>query len=128
MGNRLAYANLPGKINPFLRVIFPIKDLFLSNEKNIYFRSNLKKFLIVCMAQTGCASTTVIVPTRKDTFTISREDNSPAASLGTMKAATFKDFGAHCAGQGKNVNAISETNTPRSFGQFPQTTLHFTCI
>lgn len=88
----------------------------------------LTKFLILCVALAGCASTTGIVPTGKDTFMISREDNSPAASLGTIKAATFKEAGAHCAGQGKNVKAISETDTPRSFGQFPQTTLHFTCV
>lgn len=75
----------------------------------------------------GCASSTGIVPTGKDTFTISREDNGPSASLGAIKAATFKEAGAHCAAQGKAVKIISESDTPRSFGQFPQTTLHFTC-
>ncbi len=75
----------------------------------------------------GCASTTGIVPTGKDTFMISREDNGPTASLGAIKASTFKEAGAYCAAQSKNVKAISETDIPRSFGQFPQTTLHFTC-
>ena len=88
----------------------------------------MKRILITCAVLSGCASTTGIVPTGKDTFMISREDNSPAASLGTIKAATFKEAGAHCAGQGKNVKAVSETDTPRSLGQFPQTTLHFTCV
>lgn len=88
----------------------------------------MKRILITCAVLSGCASTTGIVATGKDTFMISREDNSPAASLGTIKAATFKEAGAHCAGQGKNVKAVSETDTPRSFGQFPQTTLHFTCV
>jgi len=87
----------------------------------------LKKILVICTVLAGCASTTGIVPTGKDTFMISREDNSPAASLGTIKAASFKEAGAHCAAQGKNVKAISESDTPRSLGQFPQTTLHFTC-
>jgi hypothetical protein len=98
-----------------------MKRLFIS-------RALFTKFLFLCAALAGCAFTTGIVPTGKDTFMISREDNSPTASLGTIKAATFKEAGAHCAGQGKNVKAISETDTPRSFGQFPQSTLHFTCV
>jgi len=57
---------------------------------------------------------------------IARENNGLAASLGTVKAATSKEAGAYCAAQGKNVKTISETDTPRSLGQFPQTTLHFT--
>jgi len=85
-------------------------------------------FLIISIMLSGCASTTGIIPTGKNTFMISREDNSPAASLGAIKAATFKEAGVHCSAQGKNVKAISESDTPRSLGQFPQTTLQFTCV
>lgn len=84
--------------------------------------------LITLLALAGCASTTGIVPTGQNTFMIAREDNGPAASLGTIKAATFKEAGGYCVAQGKNVKTISESDTPRSLGQFPQTTLHFTCI
>lgn len=59
---------------------------------------------------------------------IAREDNGPAASLGSIKAATFKDAAAFCAGQGKSIQTIKEQDTPRSFGQFPQTNLQFTCV
>jgi len=75
----------------------------------------------------GCASTTGVVATGKDTFMISREDNGPASSLGAVKATTYKEAGAYCMSQGKAMKMISEADTPRSFGQFPQTTLHFTC-
>jgi hypothetical protein len=68
----------------------------------------------------GCVSATGIVPTCKDSFMISREDNGPAASLGAIKSATLKAARARCAGQGKSVKARSETNTPRSFGQLPK--------
>jgi len=88
----------------------------------------LKRFFVFCAVLAGCASTTGIVPTGKDTFMISREDNGPAASLGKIKAAAFKEANAHCGSQGKNVKVVGETDTPRSFGQFPQTTLHFTCV
>lgn len=76
----------------------------------------------------GCASTTGVISTGSNQYMVSREDNGPTASLGQLKAATMKDAGAHCAGQGKTMQILRETDTPRSLGQFPQTTLHFTCI
>ena len=59
---------------------------------------------------------------------IAREDNSPAASLGNIKAQAFKEAAAFCTGKGRSLKTISESDTPRSLGQFPQTTLHFTCV
>lgn len=83
---------------------------------------------MVVLLLTGCASTTGVVPTGKDTYMIAREDNSPAASLGAIKSATFKEAGTFCAGKGKTMQVTKESDTPRSFGQFPQTTLQFTCV
>jgi len=76
----------------------------------------------------GCASTTGVISTGSNQYMVSREDNGPAASLGALKAATMKDAGAHCTGQGKTMQILRETDTPRSLGQFPQTTLHFACV
>jgi hypothetical protein len=64
----------------------------------------------------------------KDTYMIAREDNSPTASLGAIKAATFKDAASFCSGQGKTMQVVKESDTPRSLGQFPQTTLEFSCV
>ena len=88
----------------------------------------LKKSIFVILLLTGCASTTGVVPTGKDAYMIAREDNSPAASLGIIKAATFKEARAFCAGQGRAMQITKESDTPRSLGQFPQTTLHFSCV
>lgn len=76
----------------------------------------------------GCASTTGVIPTGSDSYMIAREDNTPAASLGNIKAQAFKDAAAFCAGRGRSLKTISASDTPRSLGQFPQTTLHFTCV
>lgn len=57
-----------------------------------------------------------------------REDNGPAASLGALKAATFKEARAFFAGQAKTMQVTKESETPRSLGQFPQSTLQFQCI
>ncbi|QJE00481.1 hypothetical protein HH212_11000 [Massilia forsythiae] len=87
----------------------------------------LKNTLLV-VALAGCASTTGVISTGANQYMISREDNGPTASLGSLKAATMKDASAHCAAQDKTMQILRETDTPRSLGQFPQTTLHFTCI
>lgn len=89
--------------------------------RNIFFASAV-------LALVGCASSTGIIPAGKDQYMISREDNGPAASLGTIKAAAFKEAGAFCAGQGKSMTVIRENDVPRSFGQFPQTSLTFSCV
>jgi hypothetical protein len=84
-------------------------------------------YLCTLLAVTGCASSTGVVPMGKDTYMIAREDNGPASSLGAIKAATFKEAAEFCAGKGKSMQVTKESDTPRSFGQFPQTSVQFTC-
>lgn len=84
--------------------------------------------LMLAALLAGCASTTGVVPVGQNTFMIAREDNGPAASLGALKAATFKEANAFCVGQAKAMQVTKENDTPRSLGQFPQTTLQFQCI
>lgn len=87
-----------------------------------------KSVFIVALIFTGCASSTGVISASKDQYMISREDNGPAASLGAIKAKAFQEAGAFCAGQGKTMQIIKENDVPRSFGQFPQTTLQFSCV
>lgn len=76
----------------------------------------------------GCASTTGVVPIGQNTFMIAREDNGPAASLGALKVAAVNEAGVFCARQDKTMQITKESDTPRSLGQFPQSTLQFQCI
>jgi len=46
---------------------------------------------------------------RKDASMVSREDNSCEASLRAVKAGTFKEPGACCAGRGKIIKAVNES-------------------
>lgn len=89
----------------------------------------MKKYPFACavLLLVGCASTAGVISIGKDAYMIAREDNGPAASLGAIKASTFKEAGAFCSGQDKTMQVTKESDTPRSFGQFPQTTLQFTC-
>jgi hypothetical protein len=84
-------------------------------------------YTVLLSSLTACASTTGVVPTGKDTFMIAREDNGPAASVGAIKAATFKEAAEFCSTKGKSMQLTKESDTPRSLGQFPQTTLQFLC-
>jgi hypothetical protein len=85
------------------------------------------RYLAAVMALTGCASTTGVVPAGKDQYMIAREDNGPAASLGVIKAQVLQEANAFCGAHGKAMQIVTETDVPRSLGQFPQTTLRFTC-
>jgi hypothetical protein len=59
---------------------------------------------------------------------IAREDNGPVASLGAIKAKVLQEAGAFCPAQVKTMLVVKESDVPRSLGQFPQTTLYFTCV
>lgn len=87
-----------------------------------------KTIALATVILAGCASTTGVISAGKDQYMISREDNGPAASLGAIKAQVFQEAGAFCAGQGKTMEVVRENDVPRSFGQFPQTSLQFKCI
>lgn len=89
----------------------------------------MKLALFVAVAVlSGCASSTGVISAGKDQYMIAREDNGPTASLGAIKAKVFQEAGAFCAGQGRTMQVIRENDVPRSFGQFPQTSLQFSCV
>jgi hypothetical protein len=83
---------------------------------------------VVVVVLSGCASSTGVISAGKDQYMIAREDNGPASSLGAIKAKVFQEASAFCAGQGKTMQVVRENDVPRSFGQFPQTSLQFSCV
>lgn len=76
----------------------------------------------------GCASNTGVIPIGKNKFMISHRDNGPLSSLGALKAAAYKDAAAFCSAKNNSLEVINSNDTPRSFGQFPETEVQFTCI
>ena len=68
---------------------------------------------IAVLVLAGCASTTGVIPIGKDMYMISREDNGPTASLGAIKATTFKEAIGFCSSQGKAFHIVKESDTPR---------------
>jgi hypothetical protein len=49
------------------------------------------------------------------------------ASLGALKAAAYKDATSFCAAKNKTAQVVRSNDIPRSFGQFPETEVQFTC-
>lgn len=89
--------------------------------------NRLSMLIIAASCVTACASSSGVVPIGKDTYSITSHDNGPAASLTTLKADAYRTAGAFCAAQGKTMKIVGGTDTPRSFGQFPQTEVQFAC-
>ncbi len=83
---------------------------------------------LLSIALSGCATTTGVISTGGDTYSVAREDVSLTASLAKLKAAAYQDATAHCAGQGKTMQLIESKDTPRSLGQFPQVEVRFRCV
>jgi len=75
----------------------------------------------------GCAASTGVIAIGNETYSISHRDNGPMASLGALKAAAYKDAASFCAAKRKTVQIVRSNDVPRSFGQFPETEVLFTC-
>jgi hypothetical protein len=90
----------------------------------------MKKMLIVASVSVlaGCASTTGVVPMGQGTYMVSRHDNGPAASMGSVKVAALNEAGEFCQDKGGDYQVLSSNDVPRSLGQFPQVSLQFRCV
>ena len=104
--------------------------MYRNSERNLlHIGYQLKRLTSIALTLlAGCASITGVIPAGRDQYMIAREDNGPAASLGAIKAQVFQEAGAFCAGQNKTMQIVKENDVPRSFGQFPQTSMQFTCL
>ena len=76
----------------------------------------------------GCAASTGVIAIGQDAYSISHRDNGPMASLGALKAQAYKDAASFCAAKSKSVQVTKSNDMPRSFGQFPETEVQFTCL
>jgi hypothetical protein len=76
----------------------------------------------------GCTTTTGVVPMGKDTYMVSRSDNTITASLGTIKQQALNDAREHCAKSGQSYSVVGGYDVPRALGQFPQTEVQFKCV
>jgi hypothetical protein len=76
----------------------------------------------------GCASTSGVMPYGKDTYVISRTDNSLTASVSALKGEALKDASQFCAKTGNSYEVIGGYDVQRSFGKIPTTEIQFKCV
>lgn len=84
--------------------------------------------LLAAIILSACAATTGVIVIGIDTYSISHQDNGPMASLGALKAAAYKDAAAFCEAKNKSFQLLRSNDVPRSFGQFPETEVQFSCV
>ena len=88
----------------------------------------MKTLIIAAILLAGCASNSGVVQMGKDAYMVARSDNSPAASLSSIKSAALRDASDHCAKTGDTYSVTGGYDVPRSLGQFPQTEVQFKCV
>lgn len=83
--------------------------------------------LLSIVVLTACAASNDVISIGPETYSL-RRDNGVFSSLGALKAAAYKDAAAFCAAKQKTVQVVGSTDVPRSYGQFPETEVRFTCV
>ncbi|MFM9437407.1 hypothetical protein ACFDR9_004494 [Janthinobacterium sp. CG_23.3] len=79
-------------------------------------------------ALVGCASTTGVVPTGKDTFMIATHGVMGHSSAGMQKAEAFRQASDYCKTLGKELQPINTGETQGGFGKIAAAEVEFTCL
>lgn len=85
------------------------------------------RYLVVLLL-TGCASSTGVVPTGKDTFMVGGKAMALGASRHDATADAYREANAFCASHGKIVEVVKVDSLERSFARFPNANLEFRCV
>ena len=99
-----------------------------SASANKLFSIHLGVLASLAAVLSACAASTGVIAIGSDTYSISHRDNGPMASLGALKAAAYRDATAFCAVRNSSVQVLRSNDIPRSFGQFPETEVQFSCV
>lgn len=80
------------------------------------------------VAVTSCAGVTGVVKTGPDTYMVANHGTMGWSSGPAQKARAIQTAGAHCSTLGKQLEIISEAETPGGFGQIASAEVHFKCV
>lgn len=76
----------------------------------------------------GCASSSGVAPYGKDTYMVSRTDNSFTASVSALKGEALRDANEFCSKTGKSYEVVGGYDVPRSLGTIPLAEIQFRCV
>lgn len=85
-------------------------------------------FLVSGLA--GCATNSGVVPVGSGTMLITKQAATGFPGLGNLKVDALQEAGAHCAGQSKElqVTSVSESKPPFVLGNYPRVEVQFRCV
>lgn len=84
--------------------------------------------LIGCALIVGCASTSDVVSTGRDTYMVSAHGVMGYSSGPEQKAKAFREADAYCGKLGKSFQTVNAKDTPSGFGQVASGEVEFRCI
>lgn len=89
----------------------------------------MKTFLFpVLLILSGCATSSGVMPSGKDTYMLLKRDAGIAGSLGALKVDAYREATQFCESKGKAFQVISSNGTPRAVGNIPEIEIQFACI
>ncbi|MGI4779088.1 MAG: hypothetical protein ACRYGA_13390 [Janthinobacterium lividum] len=85
-------------------------------------------FAITAAALGGCVAPTGIVPIGNGTYMSSKMGGMLDYSGGGVKAELYKEAGAFCVKQGKEVQPMNSTSTDSGLGTYASAEVQFRCL
>ncbi len=85
-------------------------------------------FAIVVATISGCATSSGVFSTGKDTFTIIETGMTNATSMGTLKKQAYTKANAYCEQRGKVMQPIATETMPWSGYGYPHFELRFRAL
>lgn len=87
----------------------------------------MKTFLLTALIVTGCAHSSGVIPMGPDTYFISRVAGGMNAGEATLKVEAFKEAGAYCTDQGKQLHIESASESQHGMAA-PKAEVQFRCL
>lgn len=86
----------------------------------------MKRYLVVLLLISGCASNTGITPVGDGAYMIS--GSAPAASGGEVTAGLYRDANAYCAERKQKLVTVGTKSRDAGFGRLGNAEIQFRCV
>jgi hypothetical protein len=85
---------------------------------------------VAVAALSSCASSSGVLPTGRDSFTLRKEQGHGFTGGGELRAAAFREADGHCKAMGKELLLVrrQESRPPYVLGNYPMVELDFQCL
>lgn len=85
-------------------------------------------FAVFTIVLASCATSTGVVPMGQGTYSTTIEHRGFGASMGDAKVIALNEAATFCKDKGGDFQVLNQTDVPRAFGQFPNSSIQFKCV